>query len=278
MKASITRILVPLDPSDYAQAATETACRLARDHNAQIAGVAVLDSPGIQSDLMPAIGPYYPMMGDQFREKIAHASEVIDDCKKRFAETCEEHRVPHFETEYEGIPATKLLESSIFSDLIVMGLRTHFHFETREGSDGNSLDLFLDRTITPVLAVPKSGLGEIRKAVVAFDGSIGSARALHDFTALVQPYDPEVTLVVAEKSEEESTFLLNHATEFLRSHSINQVETVASDDPIETVMDAQEADLFVAGIHSKKPIKDFFVGSLAKHLIKKGDTALFLSH
>ena len=177
MKASITRILVPLDPSEYAQAATETACLLARDHKAQVAGVAVLDAPGIQSDLMPAIGPYYPMLGDQFREKIAHASEVIDDCKKRFADTCESNRVPHYETEYEGIPAAKLLESSIFSDLIVMGLRTYFHFETREEGDGNSLDLFLDRTITPVLAVPKSGLSEIKKVLVAFDGSIGAARA-----------------------------------------------------------------------------------------------------
>ena len=101
---------------------------------------------------------------------------------------------------------------------------------------------------------------------------------LHDFTALVQPYEPEVTVVVAEKSEDESSFLLNHATAFLRSHGINQVDTIASDDSIEKVIDSQEADLIVAGIHSKKPIKDFFVGSLAKHLIKNGDTALFLSH
>ena len=281
MKPSIKRILVPLDPSNYAQAATISACALAREHRALLAGVAVLDSDGIRSDLVPGIGPYYPMMADQIRERIQHADQVVKDCMERFANTCEKERVAHIQTEYDGVPAEKLLESSIFYDLVVCGLRTFFHFETlEEGDEGRTIDQLLDRTITPVLAVPEKGLEKIDRALVAFDGSFGAARALHDFVQLTTTDAPEVTIVVAEMSAGKSTFLLDQASAFLRTHGIEKIDTVASDASIEETIDSRlhDTDLVVAGIHSKKLIKDLFVGSLVKHLIKRGDTALFLSH
>ncbi len=95
MKEHIKRILVPLDPSAFAQAATETACRIARYHTAQLAGVAVLDSPEIQSSLIPAVGPYYPGVMESVQNKRHHAKDVLDDCFKRFADTCEEMNVAH---------------------------------------------------------------------------------------------------------------------------------------------------------------------------------------
>ena len=45
--SGFSKILLGLDGSAYAQAATEYACQLALAHNAAITGVAIIDLPGI---------------------------------------------------------------------------------------------------------------------------------------------------------------------------------------------------------------------------------------
>ncbi|MEX2580664.1 MAG: universal stress protein [Verrucomicrobiales bacterium] len=280
MSEAIKRILVPLDPSPHARAATQTACEVARKHKAELAGVAVLDSSEIRANLVPAIGPYYPMMIDAVQEKVHHADKLLDDCLEEFAATCEREKVRHFETEYEGIPAQKLLESSIFFDLIVMGLKTSFHFETR-GLGGESLDNLLDRTSTPVLAVPTSGMLAPSKVLIAFDGSFGATRALHDFVGFGRPYDFEITVISADMKTDRLGFLLDNAKIFLENHGFSKVACIASGDSIEKAVDedmTSDFDLIVAGIHSRKTVKDYFLGSFAKQLIQRDDTPLFLSH
>jgi len=280
MENAITRILVPLDPSIYADAATKTACHIAEIHGAEVGGVVVLDSHEITSSLVPEIGPYYPMMIDAVRGKKQHADHVLKDCMTRFASTCESEGIKHFETHWEGIPAQKLLESSIFYDLIVIGLETFFHFETR-GEEGDSLSELLDRTVTPVLAVPSDGISKFDRALIAFDGSLSSGRALQDFSRFAQPFDFEVTVFVADKPKREADFLLREAEAFLHSHGIHNIVLEQEINPIEISLPApylDSFDLVVAGIHSKHIIKDFFVGSFTKTLIERKNTPLFLSH
>ena len=276
----VKRILVPLDSSNFSKAATQAACLVAKEHDATVAGVAVLDSPEIRSSIIPAVGPYYPMMLDAVQQKIKHADQVLHDSMERFATSCTEAGVEHRETEYEGIPAIKLLESSIFYDVVVAGLETHFHFETR-GGEPESIEKLLTHTATPVLAVPESGLSSLKNVVVAFDGSFGASRALRDFIVLGAPFEPNVTVITAGLEPEKSDFLLSNAGRLLRSHGFSSVELVASEEDIgDAIPDAlrDASDLIVAGIHSKHRIKDIFVGSFTSNLIKRGDTALFLSH
>ncbi len=283
MENPIKRILVPLDPSIYADAATQTACRIAKKHDAKIGGVVVLDSSEITSSLVPAIGPYYPMMIEAVQEKKRHAGHIQEDSMARFVATCEKEAVQHFETKWEGLPAEKLLESSIFYDLVVTGLETFFHFETRgeDEDNGRSLEELLSRTVTPVLAVPAKGLVNFKRALITFDGSLASARALQDFSRFAKPFEFEITVFVAGKPKKEAEFLLNEAKEFLGAHGLLNVILKHEFQPIENSLEPEfldSFDLIVAGIHSKRIIKDFFVGSFTKSLIKKGTTPVFLSH
>ena len=277
---TIARIFVPLDPSVYAQAAVEAACKIARKHDAQISGVAVLDSPEIKSSLVPAIGPYYPGLVDEVRKKTRHADEILKDCLARFVHTCEEMGVSHLETEYEGIPVQKFLDSAVFHDLIVVGVKTAFHFETRKDIF-QPVDDLLDRTVAPIIVVPAEGFDGPEKVVITVDGSMGASRALQDFSRYAQLYDFEAKLICAEKESSESDFLLSSAGDFLRSHGIDNITSEASDSPIKDTVSAEiedGANLIVAGIHSKKFFKDRFVGSFTKYLVDRADTALFLSH
>lgn len=281
MKTALRSILVPLDPSAFADAAVETACFLAKTHHAAVSSVAVLDSDEIRASLIPAIGPYYPLMIDEMQKKIAHADEILRDCLRRACDICKREDVEHRETEYEGIPAEKLMASSIFHDLLVVGLETSFHFETR-GTKGESLHRLLDHTSTPVLAVPAKAMKQLDRVIIAFDGSPGAARALHDCIPVIAPYQPEILVVAAEKTPEHSDFLLGNAELLLRDHGFTKVSREAAPEPVgdafERLLDHPGADLVVLGMQSRNAIRDFFVGNFTRTMIERGDTAVFLSH
>lgn len=281
MKTALRRILVPLDPSVFADAALETACFLAKTHHSAISSVAVLDSDEIRASLIPAIGPYYPLMVDEMQKKIAHADHILHECIERASDICRGAGIEHHETEYEGIPAEKLMASSIFHDLVVVGLETSFHFETR-GAKGESLHRLLDHTSTPVLAVPATGMKKLERVLIAFDGSSGSARALHDFIPLALPYDPEILIVAAEKTPEHSDFLLGNAELYLRDHGFTKVAREAAPEAVgpafERLLSDPGADLVVLGMQSRNAIRDLFVGNFTKTMIEAGNASLFLSH
>ena len=280
MSGPFQRILVPVDPSAHAEAAALAACQVAKKHGARVAGIAVLDSTEIRSSLVPAVGPYYPLMIEAVNDKLQHADKLLHECLDQFGRICEKEGVSHFETEYEGLPVQKFLQSAIFYDLVVTGLETSFHFETR-GGKGESLEKLLDRTSTPVLAVPLAGMPDPKKVLIAFDGTIGASRALRDFVEFARPYEFQATVVSAGMKPEHLDFLARNAMEYLESHGFEGVASVTSEKEIEEVLDedlGSEFDLIVAGIHSRKPVKDFFIGSFAKNLIERGDTPLFLSH
>lgn len=280
MRTAIRRILVPLDPSDYAISAAETACQIAWIHDSEVSGLIVLDSDEIRSSVIPAFGPYYPGMNELVENKISHAKQLLSKSLDRFENICSDADISCFKTEYSGMPVQKLLESAIFYDLVVVGLETSFHFETRE-KDGDSLVELLDRSTTPVLAVPSKAVEKFDFALIAFDGSLASARAMQDFASFAAPFDIDVTVLVAEKDSKQAAFLLSSAEEFLRSHGIGKVRLETSDKPIEEAADddyLEMFDLIVAGIQSRKLFKDFFVGSFTRSLIERKTKPLFLSH
>ncbi|MCB1237060.1 MAG: universal stress protein [Verrucomicrobiae bacterium] len=281
MNRTIRRILVPLDVSEFAEAATVRACEIAKAHDATISGMVVLDSPGIRTSVAPADVSYWPLVQDTILKATDDARERIRLARDQFIAICEAEGVPHTETEMEGVPATRILEASVLYDLLVMGLRTFFHFETQD-QPGDSLAKVLGRTATPVVAVPSVRTSApYRKVSVAWDGSFSSGRAFRDFMAFAAPYDLDLTVMTATDDERQGETLLGQASAFLKSRGVENFQTKSvRTESIDEICSAAfaEADLVVAGIHSKKLLKDLFVGSFTKHLIDRGDVPLFLSH
>ncbi|MCB1085532.1 MAG: universal stress protein [Verrucomicrobiae bacterium] len=281
MSDAIKRILTPLDISAFAEAASRRACEVAHRHGAEVTGLVVLDSPGIRSSVAPADVSHWPLVQETVMRATADAAERIHEARDRFATFCEEKSLIHCESEFEGVPADKILEASILHDLVVMGLRTFFHFETQKGP-GDSLAKVLGRTVTPVLAVPEKDSGEpYRRAVVAWDGSFSAGRAFRDFLGFSSPYEMEITVLTATPDVEQGEMLLREAESFLKAHGVSGyrtelAETTSLDELHEKHL--SDTDIIVAGIHSKRFFVDLFVGSFTNRLIENGDTALFLSH
>ncbi len=277
----LRRILIPLDPSPYAAAAVEYGCFLAKRHNAEVTGLVVLDIPGIEK----SVGPV-PMGGLQYAERLEEAKEKeaherIQALLERFKEKCQKEGVIHREAERQGSPGEHILHDSIFYDLVIIGLRTYFHFET-EDKPGDSMERILDHSITPILAVtdqfqPK----EKTNVLIAFNGSLPSVRALQHFANLVDAtaVETDITLLMSDTDLNVANYYLDGAEAYLKAHSFHNIKKEWTPQSIIQAMEEKYldwSDLVVAGVHSKKGLLDFMVGSLSKYLIKEAKEPVFL--
>lgn len=279
----IRRILLPLDPSPYSDAALDFACLIAKVYNAEITGLVILDIPGIQD----SIGPI-PIGGIHLAEKLEaekreEAKIRIDGLLTKFREKCEKNGVKHKEAKRQGSPSDQILIESIYYDLVFIGLRTYFHFETSE-KFGRSLDKLIKESITPIYGVPEklpfSSVPDRKiRILIAFDGSPLAARALHRFAQLVDPNLYELTLLNSSDNREEGELILTYAEEYLNSHDIFDIKKVWVNENIKDVIENNyydSMDGFVVGAHAREGIFDFLVGSLTKFLVKSAKKPVFI--
>jgi len=271
----IKRILVPLDPSPYTQSAIELACAIGRAHHAELTGLVILDIPGIEK----SIGPV-PIGGMHFAEhlektKVDDARRRIRALLERFAQTCQKEGLSHAEAQFQGEPSKRIITESMFYDLVVMGVRTFFHFETQEGP-GESLEEVLDHTATPICGVPEDlALPRIPKenlrVLLPFDGSVPAVRALHRLAQLAIRDVTEATVLMSHEDRNFAGHFLDGAEAYLHARSFKAIETHWTSKEIEEVVDKEYLDwahLVFLGTSSHKGLLEFMLGSLTKHLIK----------
>ncbi|MGK0188579.1 MAG: nucleotide-binding universal stress UspA family protein [Verrucomicrobiales bacterium] len=254
----IKRILVPLDRSRYTDAAVETACAVAAANHAEIEGIVVS-----------------PVLATTETEKLR------DGLLASFRATCDSHSVRHQQSRNNGLPSSEILSTARMFDLIVMGLRTHYHLANPD-TEGNALTSLLSATSTPILAVPPGDPVPLESILVAYDGSVPAARALREFTRIAhQLDDPEVTVVCCDPVQKDSEALVAEAKAYLKAYSFGRVETATCQGGLREFVTENylgDADLVVAGFHAKSTVREFFVGSFTKSLIEQGRTALLLAH
>ncbi len=257
----IRKILTPLDLSDHTDAATFRACDIAKKVDALITGLTVVDTDGMwESVALPfhaeMIG--YPMpISTNMSE---NAAEKLDSAREIFESRCTSENVRFELSRLKGNPIDGILDLSRFSDLLIMGLRSHFHFETENGY-GEMLAHVLDGISVPVLLTPALEENPIRRALIAFDGSPSSTRALQSFAKTFWPtYSPEVRIVTSTKDKEAGEYLLGKAADYLGSHGVKSISKELTSGSLQGAMEDRGldwADIVVAGVCSKPPLKRF---------------------
>ncbi len=278
----IRRILVPLDNSEYSNKSTEFACRIAKIYDADVVGLVIIDIPGIER----SIGPF-PMGGSYYAKqlteaKIKKADKQVRKILEEFAKICDDNDVKHREHQRQGIPSNHILEEAKFFDLLIIGRKTHFEF-SEDMQAGGSFDEVLQRSITPVIAVPENFdfpkfPRERFNCLICFDGSYASCRALQRFAQLPISKFTDVKLLMSHDDKEFADFNLYEAKAFLRSHLFESIEKIHTKKNIISLVGKEYmdwTDLFVLGAHSKGMF-DFMIGSLTKFLIRESNKPIFI--
>jgi len=279
----IKRILLPLDTSEYAKSAALLAVKIAKINNAVIAGIVVLDVPGIEKSI-GSVPPGATLFAKELEQhRLSEADFHVQSLLKNFGKLCSDNNIEFEFHERQGSPSSKIIEHSLFYDLLILGNKTFYNFEAGD-EPGDSFDNILDQSITPIISVPEhlplSVLNNNRiKTTIAFDGGLQSARALQLF-AKMRLFDKfDIRIVMADDNKKLARHYLDDAEAFLKPHGFSHIKKIITKDDIIEYIDnnlMDWTDLFVIGAHSKHGLLDFMVGSLTKHLIKKGDHLLFI--
>lgn len=132
----------------------------------------------------------------------------------------------------------------------------------------------------PVIAVPNE-LPEGNAVVIAYDGSLQSTRTLQIFTLLWRPAT-EVHVVSVQPKVEDAQHQAETAREYLKLHGIEAtVHASAGSSPHKTILDAVQqyhAGLLVMGAYGKPSWREFFFGTVTKHILAENSVPLFLYH
>ncbi len=276
----IKKILVALDPDSDTAVAVRYAIDLARRFDAEITAMAVVDMGSIDSTTRGGgIGSMY--YADILREQLTiEAREKAQELIERFGDLVADAGVRSHEVVREGVPFDRIVEDMKYHDLLIVGKNPHF-FYSHEKRPTETLARLVATTVGPSLIVPDD-LRDIRRVLLAFDGSHAAAQAMQSFVQLC-PFGRDVAvrvLCVHKETSADSDLALRFAESYLKAHGFDiQVVSMQSDSVEKAIMDNVEhfrADLVVAGAHSKSFLQKLAFGSTTAHLVRDCPVALFL--
>jgi nucleotide-binding universal stress UspA family protein len=166
-------------------------------------------------------------------------------------------------------------------DLIMLGQQTHFHPETQSGPC-DTLHAMLKNTPRPVIAVPEKLAGG-NSVLIAYDGSPPAVRSLQAFQELGLRSSQEVHVLCVDPDHVEAARRADRAVEFLRLHEVvaSPHAIGSSRSPAQVIL-AQAghlgASLLVMGSFGHSTLREFFLGSVTRTVLKESTVPLFLYH
>lgn len=274
----IKRILVGLGGTPFTTVSTQCATELASLHQAQTTGVTV-----VNTSKLTQVGPV-PMgaavYAQRMREKKMRVTlEGIEQAIAAFKVHCSANNVVCRRIEYEQKdPFTAMIAEARYNDLTIFGLRSIFDYGFTTDPDKAIIKL-VTQGVRPILAVAEN-YRPVKKALVAYSGSMESAKAIRHFLHL-KPW-PGVNLHIVHFKEggENEPFLLKDAAEFCQAHGFEvQTDLVTGQARTDLLTFARDvdADLIVMGNSVQKALIKHLLGDTVIETIKSADRPLFLS-
>jgi nucleotide-binding universal stress UspA family protein len=273
-------LLIGLDGSIYSERALELGIRWARHNRAVLVGLGVIDEPTIRTSGSTATsGSYRKLKREEDRLKDAHRR--VAWFLERFTKRCTEAGVTCQALEKVGLPSERILVEANAFELIFLGQRTYFHFETQTDPD-ETLRVVLRKGSRPVVAVGEK-LPESRSVLVAYDGSPPAIRALEAFQRAGLDQWEAVQVVSVARDRAKAARQAEEAVRLLRSYNLPaEARSLVSSRPVAELLLQQIRDLkpglLVMGAFGRSQFAQSLFGSTTQAVLEKADTLLFLHH
>lgn len=273
----IKRILLGLGGTPFTDVAIQRAVEMATIHGALITGVTVVDTKRLKQ-----IGPVPPGGGiyaAKLREKRSVISEErVDNAIKQFRAQCEEADI-RFTIEREtGDLFERMIAHARYNDVTIFGLKSLFDYGfTAEPRD--ALIRLVSQGVRPIIAVSRQ-FRSIRNVLIAYSGSMESAKAMRRFVQLNLWPNVRLWIVHFGKRDNSSVQLLKDASDYCRDHGyLNETELVEQSAREHLIEYAQQndMDLIVMGNSIRNLLFRHLLGDTVLNVIQQSDRPLFLA-
>lgn len=280
-KSILKSILVSIDRSSDTTPAMELALAWAGRYEAELVGVGFIDEYAVEvaqeylykEGLIPNVNP--PLI-----------NRIQQDYKRvleQYAARCAEAGVSCTTPAEIGLSLDRVLFEAQRHDLIVMD-RLRVLVPGFEGPQAQNLGRILKNSPRPVVLVPPHGAGGNRgEVVVAYDGSLQSARALYSAAFSVLEADAKVHIVSVATVRPDAARAADQAIAFLRLHQVDAAPhpIESHDSPATVILDQADrlgAGLVVMGAYGEPVLREFFLGSVSRTILKESRVPVFLAH
>ena len=276
----IKRAILVLDDSQVGRAARAYALDFAKQHHIELMGVAVLDTPWLTAaQPEPLGGSAFKIRRDEEILKITQLR--IQELQLEFKQLCLEENVTFQSAQIEGFPANEIEVVASQGDLIIVGKTTHLHFDLDEDSDITVKHIAHDNP-RPLITIPGTPAAS-QVVMIAYDGRIRSARALHMYLLLNLGVAKQVHLVHVNKDVDEGQEILSLASKLCASHGIQAQSHVLTNmhsigDVLLKHARMLQAELIVMGGFGHTILREALFGSCSKTMLKKSEIPLFIHH
>ena len=277
----LKRILLGLGDREHSESKIQHAIDLAQAHDAKITAVTVLDT-----DWLTHVGPV-PMGGSGAaeelrehrlrvaREKIAEASEYFEQC-------CRDADVSAVLIPEEGDPFKVLTRHAKFQDLMLYELQGAFNYGLVTERGESPIDLlirFIRAGVRPILAVDAK-FRKIERALVAYSGSVESARTVKQFIRMDPGPEVAIRVVTFDKDEEAGQARLTDVRAYCADYGVEvDLKFVQGPPKGHIIEEANDfnADIIVMGNSAKSLLSRKIFGETALYCLQHADRPVFLN-
>ncbi len=278
----VKRVVVGIDGSKYSRTAIKIACTRAKMTGATIVGVGVIDLPGIsrQEAGAAAGASYYAHKAEE--AKIKDARSKMADFVDEFTRICISYGVDFEVKSHEGVPFEEIITEANFADLIYIGVKTFFHFETTS-KPGETVMRLLQHATCPVVAVPEE-IEFPSNVIVALDHSKEAARGLREFVDLYEDKDIFTDMnffLVSAGKKSELADLHGAAINYMHTHGLEAESIIRVGKPSKIILEEAKKRMpsaIILGAYGKTGITRLFYGSTAKKVVEDGTVPVVVTH
>lgn len=278
----IKTILICSDGSEHSKLAMEAALQIAAKFDAGVHALNVIESRdvggSIFADISGAVGvvPYqdlYSQLNELFHERGEAILRVIEDAAKE-----------------KNIAVKKILKTGELSavvkdiekdvDLVVIG-RNGEHIELKDDFLGKTVERVI-RTSTKPCLITADRPRHFQKAVIAFDGSENSKRALESGLEFVKKMEMSATVIsVDDGNTQERQKAIDQALERAKEVGITLDHQLLKGNPEEEIIrftQDSEADMIIMGAYGHNRIREFIIGSVTSSVLFRSTVPVLLGH
>jgi nucleotide-binding universal stress UspA family protein len=276
----IKRILVGIDTSQHSRVAQAYAFYLARRLGASPIGLHIVDIVSIEGsffhDISGSLGlePYLDFSSRMREVLTARGRAVIDE----FAQAARRERVGAEVLLDVGIVANQICERAKSVDLVMIGHRgINERFST--GLLGSTAESVARKSPRSLFVSPRR-FREIRKPVLAYDGSERAARAMRSAAEVSALLEVPLAIITIARDLKLGEKTLSEARAYLEPYAIKTDFKLIPGHAHEGIigfLKQYEGDLLFVGAYGHSRIIEMVIGSNTEYLMRNAPCPVFLS-
>ena len=276
----IKSIIVGVDGSDHSRSAVKYACWLARQFDATVTGLHVVDIVSIEGsfshDISGSLGfePYLDFTSKMREALQERGGRILEE----FSQSCQAADVRSDTALQIGIVPSEICDRARESDLVVVGNRGVNHrFST--GLLGGVTESITRQCSKPVLVTPLE-FREPSSPLLAYDGSERASAAMHVAAEVCSQLTLPLAVLTVSGDVDHGERTLDQARRYLASYSL-PVATHRIDghayEAIPSEISTHGYDLVFMGSHGHGRVMEFVLGSTTEYVLRNVPCPVFLN-